>query len=31
VRAVLGPNEPDPYPAAASYLEIMFTRLLTPV
>jgi len=31
VRAVLGPDEPDPYPAAASYLEIMFTRLLTPV
>ncbi|WP_375690930.1 TetR family transcriptional regulator C-terminal domain-containing protein [Pseudooceanicola sp. LIPI14-2-Ac024] len=28
VRAVLGPEVPDPFPAAGSYLETLFTRLL---
>lgn len=30
VRAVLGGDDPDPYPAAKVYLNQMFTRLLTP-
>ena len=30
VRAVLGPDEPDPFPEADRYLETLFTRLLAP-
>ena len=30
VRAVLGPDEPDPFPEAGQFLETLFTRLLAP-
>jgi TetR/AcrR family transcriptional regulator len=30
VRAVLGPDQGDPYPGAGAYLETLITRLLTP-
>ncbi len=30
VRAVLGPDQPDPYPAAGLHLETVFSRLLAP-
>ncbi|MEM6635378.1 MAG: TetR family transcriptional regulator C-terminal domain-containing protein [Pseudomonadota bacterium] len=30
VRAVLGPDEPDPFPEAERYLEMLFSRLLGP-
>ncbi|MFN3937881.1 MAG: TetR family transcriptional regulator C-terminal domain-containing protein [Gemmobacter sp.] len=30
VRAVLGPEEPDPFPAAERHLETLFRRLLSP-
>lgn len=30
VRAVLGEQEPDPFPEAGLYLQQLFTRLLTP-
>jgi TetR/AcrR family transcriptional regulator len=31
VRAVLGPDEADPFPEAARFLETLFRRLLVPV
>ncbi len=31
VRAVLGPDEADPFPEAARFLETLFRRLLAPV
>ena len=30
VRAVLGPDEPDPFPAAETHLDLMFRKLLAP-
>jgi hypothetical protein len=30
VRAVLGPDEADPFPEADMFLETLFTRLLEP-
>jgi TetR/AcrR family transcriptional regulator len=30
VRAVLGPEEPDPFPQAEAFLETLFRRLLAP-
>ena len=30
VRAVLGPEEPDPFPEAGRFLEVLFRRLLEP-
>ncbi|MGI3166118.1 TetR family transcriptional regulator C-terminal domain-containing protein [Pseudooceanicola sp. 200-1SW] len=30
VKAVLGPQKPDPFPEAEAYLTTLFTRMLTP-